>query len=37
MNDNGIPIFIALLISAAIIGVFIFGAVIVGVFLLPTP
>ena len=33
MSDNGIPIFIAVLISAAIIGVFIFAAVIVGVFL----
>ena len=33
MSDNGLPLFIAVLISAAIIGVFIFAAVIVGVFL----
>jgi len=37
MEDNGIPVFIALLISAAIIGVFLFAAVIVGVSLLPVP
>ena len=37
MDEQGVPIFIALLMSAAIIGVFIFAAVIVGVFLLPTP
>jgi len=34
MSDNGLPLFIAVLISAAIVGVFIFAAVIVGVFLL---
>jgi len=34
MNDNGLPVFIAVIISAAIIGVFIFAAIIVGVFLL---
>jgi len=34
MNDNGLPVFIAVIISAAIIGVFIFAAIIVGVLLL---
>ena len=33
MQEEGVPIFIAVLISAAIIGVFIFAAIIVGVFL----
>ncbi len=34
MSDNGLPLFIAALISAAIVGVFIFAAIIVGVVLL---
>ena len=34
MNDDGLPLFIAVIISPAIVGVFIFAAVIVGVFLL---
>lgn len=34
MQDNGVPIFIMLIVAAAIIGVFIFTAVIVGVFLM---
>ena len=35
MNDNGLPLFIAALISAAIVGVFVFAAIIVGVLLMP--
>ncbi len=34
MQEDGIPVFVAALISAAIIGVFIFAAIIVGVLLL---
>ena len=35
MQENGVPIFIMLIVAAAIIGVFIFAAVIVGVLLMP--
>ncbi len=34
MSDNGLPLFIAVLISAAIVGVFVFAGIMVGVFLL---
>jgi len=35
MQDNGVPIFIMIIVAAAIVGVFLFAAVIVGVFLMP--
>jgi len=35
MQENGVPIFIVLIIAAAIIGVFIFAAVIIGALLMP--
>jgi hypothetical protein len=33
MNENGVPQFVSLIISAVLLGVFIFAAVIVGVLL----
>jgi hypothetical protein len=35
MQDGGLPLFIAIIVSAAILGIFILVAVIVGVSLLP--
>jgi len=35
MQENGVPIFIMLIVAAVIIGVFVFAAVIVGVVLMP--
>jgi len=37
MQENGVPIFIVIIASAVIIGVFIITAAILGVVLLPTP
>ena len=34
MQENGVPIFIMLIVAAVIVGVFIFAAVIVGALLL---
>ena len=36
MSDEGVPVFIGLLIAAAIVGVLVFAAIMVAVFLLPT-
>jgi len=35
MSDEGVPVFIGLLIAAAIIGVFIFAAIMVLTFIMP--
>ena len=37
MGDNGIPNFIVFIASAAVLGMFIIAAVIVGVLLMPAP
>ena len=37
MGDNGIPNFIVFIAAAAVLGMFIITAVIVGVLLMPTP
>jgi len=36
MNDEGVPVFIGLIISAVIVGVMVFAALMVAVFLMPT-
>jgi len=35
MSDEGVPVFIGLLIAAVIVGVLVFAAMMVAVFLLP--
>ena len=35
MQEDGVPIFIMLIVAAAIVGVFVFAAIIVGVLLMP--
>jgi hypothetical protein len=37
VQDNGVPLFIMVVVSAAIVGVFIIAAVIIGVSLLGAP
>jgi len=35
MQEDGVPIFIMLIVAAAIVGVLVFAAIIVGVLLMP--
>jgi hypothetical protein len=36
MSDEGVPVFVGLIISAVIIGAMVFAALLVAVFLMPT-
>ena len=36
MNDEGVPVFMGLIIAAVIVGVLVFAALMVTVFLMPT-
>jgi hypothetical protein len=36
MGDEGVPVFVGLIIAAVIVGILVFAGLIVAVFLLPT-